>query len=152
MRLIPKHQTILNKWVSRVQIANISSNHPWHPSGLSSNWPSWGLLMLPRLVMSWNRGNQKNNPTYLVVSTLLKNMLVKLDHFARDWGENQKYLKPPPSYIFGKKRSPTKWFWLAGFSGVQLSAILILDDPMCFGWIVRKKAKELVPKWWGRPW
>ena len=32
----------------------------------------------------------------LVVSTHLKNMLVKLDHFPTDWGENRKYLKPPP--------------------------------------------------------
>ena len=33
---------------------------------------------------------------YLVVSTHLKHMLVKLDHFPRDRGENTKYLKPPP--------------------------------------------------------
>ena len=32
---------------------------------------------------------------WLVVSTHLKNMLVKLDHFPRDRGEHKKYLKPP---------------------------------------------------------
>ena len=26
-------------------------------------------------------------------------MLVKLDHFPKDWGEHKKYLKPPPSFI-----------------------------------------------------
>ena len=30
------------------------------------------------------------------VSTHLKHMLVKLNHFPRDQGENNKYLKPPP--------------------------------------------------------
>ena len=34
-----------------------------------------------------------------MVSTLLKNMLVKLGHFVRDPGENTKYLKPPASYL-----------------------------------------------------
>ena len=32
----------------------------------------------------------------LVVSTHLKNTLVKSDHFPKDWGENRKYLKQPP--------------------------------------------------------
>ena len=32
---------------------------------------------------------------WLVVSTHLKNILVKLDHFPRDRGEHKKYLKPP---------------------------------------------------------
>ena len=31
--------------------------------------------------------------------THLNNMLVKLDHFPKDRGENKKYLKPPPSNI-----------------------------------------------------
>ena len=31
----------------------------------------------------------------LVVSTHLKHMLVKLDHFPKDRGENNKSLKPP---------------------------------------------------------
>ena len=31
-----------------------------------------------------------------VVSTHLKNMLVKLEIFPKVWGENKKYLKPPP--------------------------------------------------------
>ena len=35
----------------------------------------------------------------LVVSTHLKNMLVKWDHFPKDKGENKKtYLKPPPRW------------------------------------------------------
>ena len=33
-------------------------------------------------------------------STHLKNMLVKLDHFPRDRGENRTCLKPPPRYLF----------------------------------------------------
>ena len=36
----------------------------------------------------------------LVVSTHLKNMIVKLDHFPKVRGENKKYLKPPPSCWF----------------------------------------------------
>ena len=35
----------------------------------------------------------------LVVSTHLKNMIVKLDHFPRDQDEHMKYLKPPPSFL-----------------------------------------------------
>ena len=35
------------------------------------------------------------DPGPLVVSTHLKNMLVKLDHFPRVRGENKKCLKPP---------------------------------------------------------
>ena len=35
----------------------------------------------------------------MVEPTRLKNMLVKLDHFPRDRGENNKYLKPPPIEI-----------------------------------------------------
>ena len=35
---------------------------------------------------------------WLVVSTPLKNMLVKLDHFPRYRDENKKCLKPPPSF------------------------------------------------------
>ena len=37
-----------------------------------------------------------------MVSTHLKNMLVKLDHFPRD--ENKKYLKPPPRNRFSLAR------------------------------------------------
>ena len=33
-----------------------------------------------------------------MVSTQLKNMLVKLDHFPRDRGENKTYLKLPPRH------------------------------------------------------
>ena len=38
----------------------------------------------------------------LVVSTHLKNMLVKLDHFPNFRGDNKKQLKPPPSIQIGK--------------------------------------------------
>ena len=34
-----------------------------------------------------------------MVSTPLK-ILVKLDHFPRDRGENKRYLKPPPSFFY----------------------------------------------------
>ena len=36
----------------------------------------------------------------MVEPTPLKNMLVKLNHFSRDWGENKKSLKPPPRTHF----------------------------------------------------
>ncbi len=42
----------------------------------------------------------------VVVSTHLKNMLLKLDHFPKDRGENKKYLKPPPSFCFWWSLAP----------------------------------------------
>ena len=33
-------------------------------------------------------------------TTHLQNMLVKLDHFPMDRGENKKYLKPPPRWVY----------------------------------------------------
>ena len=36
---------------------------------------------------------------WLVVSTPLKNMLVKMAIFPKFRGDNKKYLKPPPSYL-----------------------------------------------------
>ena len=41
----------------------------------------------------------------MVVSTHLKNMLLKLDHFPRDRGEHvrKKYLKPPPRKVMNPK-------------------------------------------------
>ena len=41
----------------------------------------------------------------MVEPTHLKNLLVKLDHFPRVWGENKKSLKPPTSFL---KNHP-KW-------------------------------------------
>ena len=37
------------------------------------------------------------NFVYLVVSTLLKNMLLTLDHVVRNMGEHKTCLKPPPT-------------------------------------------------------
>ena len=31
------------------------------------------------------------------------NILVKLDHFPKDRGENKKQLKPPPKYVYGRQ-------------------------------------------------
>jgi len=39
-----------------------------------------------------------------VVSTHLKNMLVKLDHFPRDPGANKKSLKPPTRGVLSSLR------------------------------------------------
>ena len=50
---------------------------------------------------------KKPTKDWLVVSTPLKNMHVKLDHSPRDPVENKKYLKPPPRRNHEKMRE--KW-------------------------------------------
>ena len=45
----------------------------------------------------------------MMVSTPLKNMLIKLDHLPRDQGENNKCLKPPPG--FNTHQVPLDSFW-----------------------------------------
>ena len=58
---------------------------------------AWPLNWLFELVVC--SGWQDQLFFYLVFEpTHLKNMLVKLDHFPRDRGENKKCLKPPPSF------------------------------------------------------
>ena len=70
--------------------------------------------------------------------TRLKNMIVKLDHFCRDRGENKKYVKPPPSLFLAEtwflpwKKSCTTGDklpinWLAGFLPSTVSQLLHLE-------------------------
>ena len=55
---------------------------------------------------------------WLVVSTHLKNMLVKMGNFPNFRGENKKCLKPSP------RKSPKKQIW---------AKITIIPKPECFG-------------------
>ena len=65
-----------------------------------------------------------------------KNMFVKLDHFPRDRGENEKYLKPPPRW--GLKSWTHPWsFCLCHIKG---STILLATCP-------DQKTKSDLPGW-----
>ena len=68
---------------------------------------------------------------WLVVSTHLKNMLVKLDHFHRYRGENsQKYLKPPPGKSFQPKNCQTPQPWAKKTSLPIFWPFFVLDLKM----------------------
>ena len=86
-------------------------------------------------VITWMRGKSLNKlytmPDsgihWLVVSTHLKNMLVKLDHFPRDRGK-KKMMKPPTRFTIETPEKPTagrpimmglgvSWNFLAKFYG-----------------------------------
>ena len=75
---------------------------------------AWPLNWLFELVVC--SGWQDQLFFYLVFEpTHLKNMLVKLDHFPRDRGENKKCLKPPPSFLFPKyPLSVSEWTCTTG--------------------------------------
>ena len=61
----------------------------------------------------------ENLLNYLMVSTHLKNMLVKLDHFPKDRDENKRHLKTPPSistyiwsiFMVNEKIHWSVWVW-----------------------------------------
>ena len=71
---------------------------------------------------------------WLIEPTHLKNMLVKLDHFPRDRGENKTYWKPPAVSMV-VSGSPKRWYvayifpQLAGMSYHLYIPLIVLAEP-----------------------
>ena len=84
----------------------------YHPKiAFSAHFLAFSLAFFPSPMLRhlfWSQRKLDTNstpkPKLVVVSTHLKNMLVKLDHFPKIQGEDKKYLKPP-----------TRKKWLAPF-------------------------------------
>ena len=77
----------------------------------------------------------------------MKNMFVKLDHFPKDGGEHQKYLKPPPSSFFS---GVYVYVWQPSSSSPKIPRIPWLrKKPMPWGCGIYQAAKTWREGWLG---
>ena len=73
--------------------------YDWSPNHRTSNQWYFGCLGCVTNRDSIQDLKNLKSVNWLVVSTHLKNKLVKLDHFTNFWDENKKYVKPKPPSI-----------------------------------------------------
>ena len=146
-------------------------------NAFAQDWQSWSPKKLYNATKEWNThvlftsnssirfpsANYDWAHHWLVVSTHLKNMAVKLDHFPRDRGENKKYLKPPPSYDwahqFNTKTCPSSFYpspklrWPSTCAAIRKGYTMVtLVGPANCSKTMLSLAVSLLSYLWLHPW
>ena len=109
---IPLHLFPPNCWQVQADSHDVPFNYQIFSFNQSLVSPNHFVIGTPKTISSFIQGNHTETISGFQTSFLW--FSVKLDHFPKDQGENENYLKPPPSWNlipFQSQSSSISWFF-----------------------------------------